>query len=122
MQVPLQIKFRHMEPSAVIEDRVRDRCHKLQRFAEYVTCCRVTVDAPHTHQDKTGLYRVSIDITLPDEETGAPYHAEQQHTHENVEVAIREAFDAARRQLEDYAKQQRAYIKMQHSKPHSHIA
>jgi ribosome-associated translation inhibitor RaiA len=122
MQVPLQIKFQYMEPSAAIEDRVRERCHKLQRFAEHVTCCRVTVDAPHKHQDKTGLYRVSIDITLPDEVTGAPSHAEQQHTHENVEVAIREAFEAARRQLEDYARQRRAYIKMQDSKPHSHIA
>jgi len=122
MQVPLQIKFRHMEPSAAVEYRVRERCHKLQRFAEHVTCCRVTIDAPHKHQDKARLYRVSIDIILPDEETGAPSHTEQQHTHENVDVAIREAFDAARRQLEDYVRQRRAYMKMQDSKLHSQIA
>ena len=122
MQVPLQIKFRHMERSAAIEDRVRDRCHKLQRFAEHVTRCQIIIDAPHKHQDKALLYQVSIDIILPDEETGTSYHAEQQHAHENVDVAIREVFDAARHQLEDYVRQRRAYLKMQDANSHNQIA
>ena len=122
MQVPLQIKFRHMERSAAIEDRVRDRCHKLQRFAEHVIRCRIIIDAPHKHQGKTGLYQASIEITLPDQETGSSFHAEQQHAHENVDVAIREVFEAARRQLEDYVRQRRAYMKIQDAKPHSQIA
>ncbi len=74
------------------------------------------------HQDKARLYQVSIDIILPDEETGTSYHAEQQRAHENVDVAIREVFDAARSQLEDYVRQQRAYLKMQDAKSHSQIA
>jgi ribosome-associated translation inhibitor RaiA len=122
MQVPLQIKFRHMERSAIIEDRVRERCHKLQRFAEYVIRCRVIIDAPHKQQGKTGLYQATIEITLLDEQTGGSYHAEQQHAHQNVDVAIREVFDAAQHQLENYVRQQRAYMKKQVSKPHSRIA
>ena len=116
MQVPLQIKFRHMERSAIIEDRVRDRCHKLQRFAEHVTRCRVTIDAPHKREDKNGQYQVSIEIILPDEQTGTAYHAEQHHAHENVDVALREVFDAAQHQLENYVRQQRSYIKKQGTK------
>ena len=122
MQVPLQIKFRHMERSATIEDRVRERCHKLQRFAEHVIRCRVIIDAPHKQRGKTGLYQATIDITLPDAQTGGVYHAEQQHAHENVDVAIREIFNAAQHQLEIYVRQQRAYIREQGTRPHSHIA
>ncbi|NNF95741.1 MAG: ribosome-associated translation inhibitor RaiA [Halobacteria archaeon] len=122
MQVPLQIKFRHMEPSAIIEARIRERCHKLQRFAGYVTRCRVTIDAQHGHQHKAGLYRVIVDITLPDEEIVTSHHPDQNHTHENVNVAMQDAFDAARRQLEDYVRQRRAYMKIQDSKLHRKIA
>ena len=122
MQVPLQIKFRHMEPSAIVEARIRERCHKLQRFAKHVTSCRVTIDAPHGHQHKTGQYRVIIDITLPGEEIITSHHLDLNHDHENVNVAVREAFDAAHHQLEDYARRQRAYMKMQDTKLHSKIA
>ena len=116
MQVPLQIKFQHMEPSAIIEARIRERCHKLQRFAEYITRCRVIIDAPHGHQHKAGLYRVIIDITIPGEIIVTSYDSDPNHAHENVNVAIRDAFDAARRELEKYVMQQRAYTKLQDSK------
>ena len=122
MQVPLQIKFQHMEPSAAIEARIRERCHKLQRFAEHVTSCRVTIHAPHKHQKKAGLYRVIIDITLPGEEVVVSHHSDQHHAHENVYVAMRDAFDAAQYQLEDYARRRRAYMKMQDPQPHRQIA
>ncbi len=120
MQVPLQIKFRHMEPSAAIEARIREKCYKLQRFAEHVTRCRITVDAPHKHQAR--LYRVIIDITLPEGEIIASHHSELHHAHENVHVAMRDAFDAARHQLEVYARRRRAYTRTLDSELHSKIA
>ena len=122
MQVPLQIKFRHMEPSVIIEARVRERCHKIQRFAEYVTSCRVTIVAKHGQQSKGGLYRVIIDIKLPGEEIVTSHHPDQNHIHENVNIAIQDAFDMAQHQLEAYAKRRRDYIKMQGTKLHSQIA
>jgi len=115
MQVPLQITFRHMEPSSAVEARIRERCHKLEQFAEHVTSCRITIEAPHKHHHKGGLYQVTIDITLPREKRMASRHLDQHHEHEDVYVAIRDAFDAARRQLEDYVRRQRADIKPQAS-------
>ena len=111
MQVPLLITFRHMEPSSAVEARIRERCHKLEQFAEHVTCCRITIEAPHMPHHKDGLYMVTIDITLPVEKQGVSRHLDQHHTHEDVYVAIRDAFDAARRQLEDYVRRRRADIK-----------
>ena len=122
MQVPLQIKFRHMEPSMAVETRIREGCHKLQRFAEHVITCRVTIDAPHKHQHQSGLYRVIIDITLPGEEVVTSHHSDRYHAHENVNVAMRDAFDAARRHLEDYVRRRRADMKMQDSKLQRKIA
>ncbi len=122
MQLPLQIKFRHMEPSAIVEARIRERCLKLQRFVEYITSCRVIIDAQYGQQHKAGLYRVIIDITLPGAEIVTSHHSEQDHAHENVNVAIQDAFDMARRQLEGYVRQQRAYMNMQDTKPQSKIA
>ena len=115
MQVPLQITFRHMEPSSAVEARIRERCHKLEQFAEHVTSCRITIEAPHKHHHKGGLYHVTIDITLPGEKQMASRHLDQHHDHEDVYVAIRDAFEAARHQLEDYVRRRRADIKPQAS-------
>ena len=122
MQVPLQIKFRYMEPSAIIDARIRENCHKLQRFAEYITSCRVIIDAQHGHQHKAILYRAIIDISLPGEEIITSHYPAQNQAHENVNVAIRDAFDEARRQLEGYVRRRRADMKMQDSKLHSKTA
>ena len=122
MQVPLQIKYRYMEPSAIIDARIKERCHKLQRFAEYVTSCRVIIDAQHVHQHKAVLYRVNIDINLPDEEIITSHYPDQDQAHANVNVAIRDAFDVARCELEDYVRRRRADIKMQGTKLHNMTA
>ena len=115
MQVPLQITFRHMERSSAVEARIRERCHRLEQFAEHVTCCRVTIEAPHKPRHKDGLYKVTIDITLPGEKRVASRHLDQHHAHEDVYVAIRDAFDTARHQLEDYVRRRRAASKPQAS-------
>jgi len=114
MQVPLQITFRHMEPSNAVEARIRERCHKLEQYAEHVICCRVTIEAPRRPHHKDGLYTVTIDITLPGEKQMASRHLDQHHEHEDVYVAIRDAFEAARRQLEDYVRRRRT-----DTKPHA---
>jgi len=111
MQVPLQITFRHMEPSSAVEASIRERCHKLEQFAEHVICCRITIEAPRKPHQKDGLYNVTIDMTLPGEKQTASCHLDQHHDHEDVYVAIRDAFDTARCQLEDYVRQRRADIK-----------
>jgi len=52
------------------------------------------VEAPHKHKNQGLLYNVSIDISIPGAEL-----AVKREAHEDVYVAIRDAFDSARRQL-----------------------
>lgn len=122
MQIPLQITFRGMEPSDAVEANIREKAEKLEKFAEHITSCRVIVEAPHKHHLKGRLFSVMIDITLPGEEIVTSRHPDKRRAHEDVYVAIRDAFQAARRQLEDYVRQRRAEVKTHEAPPHGAIS
>ncbi len=111
MPVPLQITFRDMEPSAAIEERIRARAAHLDRFEDRITDCHVVVQAPHHHQLHGGVFQVHVDLTVPGAHVVANRHPDAKHSHEDVYVAVRDAFDAARRQLEDHVRRQRGAVK-----------
>jgi ribosomal subunit interface protein len=108
---PLQVAFRNLDPSPAIEARVREKAQKLDRFYDRIMSCRVIVEAPHKYHHKGKLYRIRISLTVPDEELVVSRVPDDQHAHEDVYVAIRDAFDAMRRQLEDYARRRRGQVK-----------
>ncbi|HKO08526.1 MAG TPA: HPF/RaiA family ribosome-associated protein [Alphaproteobacteria bacterium] len=111
MQLPLQISFRNMGASDAVEAAIRERAELLERFSDRITSCHVVVEAPHQHQRKGKLYGVRIDITLPGEEIAVTHSGPQDHAHEDVYVAIRDAFNTAARRLEDHARRLRGDVK-----------
>ncbi len=116
MQIPLQISMRDIPRSEAIESHIREKVDKLEQFYDRMTSCRVTLEMPHKHKHQGKLMNVRIDITLPQGEINVNRHA-----NEDAYVAIRDAFDAARRQLEDYARKQRGKVK-RHAEPlHGHV-
>jgi ribosome-associated translation inhibitor RaiA len=116
MRLPLQITFRHMEPSAVLETRIRELAARLERFSEHIRRCHVIVEPPAHHQHHGFLYDFRIDITLPEREIAIRHAHPEDHSHEDPYVALRDAFRAARRQLEDYERKRRGEVK-RHSQP-----
>lgn len=122
MRMPLQITFRHMEPSEAIEAKVRDRAAKLDTYYDGIMGCHVIVEAPHRHHHQGKLFHVRIDLTLPGGELVVNRDPQEDHAHEDAAVAVRDAFDAARRQLEDYARRQRADTKMHAEAPHGRVS
>lgn len=111
MQIPLQITYRDMEPSEAVEANIREKAAKIEHFAENITSCRVTIEAPHKHHHKGRLFAIKLDITVPGEEVVVSRSPDQDHSHEDIYVAIRDAFNAARRQLEDYIRRRRGQVK-----------
>jgi len=107
IQLPVRITFRNMEPSPTLEAKIREKASKLERFHGRITDCRVSVEAPHRHHQKGQLYKVSIDLSLPGQEILATTGTGDNHAHEDPYVAVRDAFDAAARQLEDTLHRQR---------------
>jgi len=117
MQIPLQITFRGLPPSPAIEKSIREHAAKLERFYDRLTRCRVVVESPHRRHNKGKLYHVSLDLTVPGAELVVNREPHQRHEHEDVYVAIRDAFNAAARQLEDYARRQRGEVKSHGGRP-----
>lgn len=111
MEIPLQVTFRNMERAPQLEKEVRQKVNKLDEFFDRIVGCHVVVDLPHRHDEKGNIYKVNIHITVPRKELVVSHGDGSNHAHEDVHIAIRDAFDHARRQLEDYAREIRGDIK-----------
>jgi ribosome-associated translation inhibitor RaiA len=111
MQVPLKVTFHGTDPSPAVEDRVRERAKKLERLCGNIIGCRVVIEAPHRHHQHGQIFHVRIDITIPQHEIVVSREPAQNAAHADVYVAIRDAFDAAERRLEDYVRLQRGEVK-----------
>ena len=105
MQVPLQIVFEHIDHSDAIEAAVRKEARRLERFYDRITSARVVIDRPQHRRSKGDTYSVRIHLALP-----AGRHIDitrepaADGRHEDAYVTIRDAFDAAGRQLQDQAR------------------
>ena len=104
MAMPVQITFRKMTPSPYVRARIRERAEKLVRFHDRITTCRVVVEAPHRHHHKGKLYAIAVEVRLPGANLTSHRNPGGHHAHEDIYVAMRDAFDAIERQIQDYAR------------------
>ena len=121
MDHPLQISFRNMDHSEAIEAKVRERATKLENFYGHITRCRVVVEAPERRHHKGKLYHVRIDLAVPGRELVVSRHPGKKHAHEDVYVAVRDAFNAARRQLEDHVRKLNGRVKSHDTPLHGRV-
>lgn len=122
MELPIQITFRGMGSSDAIESRVRERAEELNRFYDRIMRCHVVVESSHHHQRKGRIYHVSLHLTVPGDEVVVNRDPSEHHAHEDVYVAIRDAFDAARRRLEDHVRRSRGDSKTHEPTEHGKVA
>ena len=121
MQLPLQITFRNLRKSAAVEDKIRERAEKLDRFHHRIMSCRVAVELMHRHHVQGNNYRVRVDVTVPGEELVVTRESEEHHAYTDVFVAVRDAFDTMDRLLEDYGRRQRGEVKAHGVPPHGRV-
>jgi ribosomal subunit interface protein len=121
MQTPLQLSFKNMDASPAIEARIRDKVAKLEQFHDRIVGCNVVVEAPHRHQHKGKLYNVRIDLSVPGKDLHIGRSGPQNHAHEDVYVAIRDAFNAAGRLLEDQTRRMRGDVKTHAAPGHGKV-
>ena len=122
MRFPLQIQFHKLEPSPAVEDYVRKQAQRLDRFFDRIGSCRVTIEAPHKHHHQGNIYHVTVDLKALGEELVASRSPGQDHAHEDVYVAIRDAFNAVRRQLQDEVNIKRGRVKSHDVPSHGKIS
>lgn len=122
MQVPLRITFQNMPPSPAVEAHIRERAEALDRFFPNIVSCRVAVKSSARQHRQGKMYHLRIALTVPGHEIVVKRDPPEHHAHEDILVAVRDAFDAARRQLEDYARRVRVDTKTHEVPPHGRIA
>lgn len=106
MKIPLQISFHDLPVSPALEALIRDKAAKLEQFHPNMTGCRVVVDKPHNHSQQGEQFAVTVDVSVP----GANLVVNHVRN-EDANIAVRDAFLAARRQVEDHVKRKQAEIR-----------
>jgi hypothetical protein len=129
MTRPIDIEFHGIQPTEWIEADIRRRAVKLDTFCRNILSCRVTVDRPHRHHLAGNRFQLRIDVMVPGGEISvsraATWHAPVRDRHvrawakefevegrrKDVQLVVREAFDVARRRLQDFVRRQRGEVK-----------
>ena len=107
MQRPLQITSRDFQLTPAMEEQIRERADDLQLYFPRLTGCHVVVEAPVHHHRKGGPFSVRIDLRAPRAEVSV-----NRQSADDLAIAIRDAFDAARRRLEDHLRELRRNVKV----------
>jgi cold shock CspA family protein len=131
----MQVTFRNMAAIAGVREDIEDRIQKLETFCKPILSCRVMIEAPTNHHRKGGAFHVRIDAKLHDGRVDVKYTdsavpgkraasegkrfrgSENSPERDGLMLTIREAFDAARRQLQEHARRRRADVKTHEPSP-----
>lgn len=140
MQITPTITFRGIDRSPALEREIVSRLGKLETYYPRIMDCRVLVELGQRHHGAGNRYHVRIDLTVPGEELVVAHEANERATTRHVAaarisrlaepdperkhalVAVREAFDIARRQLQDYARRQRGTVKTPVRQTHGRVS
>jgi ribosome-associated translation inhibitor RaiA len=137
MKFPVRITFRNLEPSPMVEEWVQAEAEKLETFYSRILSCRVAVEIPHRHHRKGKQCHVRIDLMLPGKilvinREPAPISPSRKtraalagkvskiEPHHDLRLVIHEAFKAAGRRVEDFARLHRGDVK-RHQPPRLHL-
>ena len=129
--IPTQVTFHGLTHRDDIESDIRERVSWLEQFYSGIVRCRVLVEVPHRHHRVGRHFHVGIELTVAGGPPIVISHDPSLH-HRTKDIpegsltkeleidgerryaraAIHEAFDAARRKLEDFAREQRGAVKV----------
>ena len=112
MQFTLHLTPKDLSLTRATVHHIQDKATKLAAVYPRLLKCRVVLEGPVHHHRKGGPYTARIDMTVPGAELVVNHHETA-----DLRQAIREAFEAARRRLEDYVQHRRGEVK-RHQPPH----
>jgi ribosomal subunit interface protein len=115
--IPIQITYRHFPASEALSALIRDESSKLERFSDRITRCHVVVEIPHKHRRTGRHFHVRVDVAVPGCVLTAGREPDEHAEHENAFLAVSEAFECSRRQLQEYGRRLRHEGQRDHAMP-----
>ena len=119
--IPLQIQYRDFPESEAVSANIWDAVADLEKFDDRIISCHVTIGRPHRSKTKGRIYHIQIRLHVPGSDIVINREPEMNHAHEDIDVAIRDAFVAAKRRLEEFVRIQRGHIKTAEGPAHAKI-
>ena len=139
-RLPLQVTFHNMQHSERVESVIREEAESLGTYYGRIMGCRVVVDVPHRHHEMGNRWQIRVDLTLPGWEIAVSHtvpgprstrkkategeRVKSEETalrHKHIEVAVQDAFDTARRRLQDFARRRRGAVKTHEPRPLAYV-
>jgi cold shock CspA family protein len=118
MQTPLQIAFEGIGHSKTIEARIREEAKKLDNMDEHITSVRVVVAKPSKRHYTGDPYQIRIHLMVPGgADINVNHDPRAGKRHDDMKVAIQDAFRAAHRQLEDMLRKRQGHVKTHEAAP-----
>ena len=113
MKITPEITYRHLEKTTAIHNLVEEKIAKLEQFCDYMNSCRVVIEKDSDNPNSGSPYRVSIDITIPHgREIAVVENPDTGKQYTPLETVIRDAFEAARRQIVSISTEQQGKRKV----------
>lgn len=111
MDRPLEIAFHNMHSSESLEKMIREQVDRLDKRHARLVGCRVSVEALHRQHQTGNIYECHITLSLPGRDLVVSrelHKAKQNYANPDVRTSIREAFEAAERQLLESKRERRS--------------
>ncbi len=100
----LKINYRHLSPSDALDDRIKALADKLARMADHrIQSMNVIIEAPNKPHTSGHPFRVHLDFQMPGKHMAVSHDPGNKNAHDDVYVALRDAFRAAERQVQTHA-------------------
>lgn len=123
MQVPVQIDFQGIDASEAVRQHIHDRVAELETRFGRITTAHVAIKGPGGHHQKGGNYLVRIHLALPEGrrvDVDRTPHADERHS--EILFAVDDAFNRARRQLQDKVRRMQGAVKVHEGVPIATVA
>lgn len=123
MKSPIQVVFRNIGKSAKVEEAIKEKAEKLAKINDRITACRVTIEMPHKHHTKGNTFEVSLNLSVPEKDIIVKRTSSEEQTNgdEGMISTVRDAFDAAKRQLEEHSRKRRGETKLHEAPPSARV-
>jgi cold shock CspA family protein len=123
MQMPLEIAFTDIAPSDALKFLIEQEAKTLDEFHSHITSCRVAVSLPEKRHRSGAPFDIRVLVRMPPgKEIAVARPAADHPEREHAEVAVREVFDAARRQIQDQIRRMRGDVKAHAAEGYGRVA
>ena len=106
MQIPTEITFHEVDQSDAVEAAVQRWVTRLEHVYDRIIKCTVTIGQPHRRHRHGSEFNIGVVLEIPGGEIPVTHVR-----HEDVYVAIADAFRAVRRRLTDQIDVRRGFVK-----------